>query len=87
MNPAIGRCHEVFLVVEHVTLQIRMLMRTAEEEAAALFNDQFGNLQAQNLAGSVTVAVWPPKKGPTKLPIGPVFDARGRLIRFDLTPC
>ncbi|MFD3162390.1 WXG100 family type VII secretion target [Herpetosiphon sp. NSE202] len=85
VNPAIGRCHDVFLVAEQVTLQIRTLMRTAEEEAAALFNDQFGNLQAQNPAGSVTVAVWPPKKGPTKLPGGPVFDARGRLIRFDLT--
>ncbi|KPL81948.1 hypothetical protein [Herpetosiphon geysericola] len=57
VKPAIGRCHEVFLVAEHVTLQIRTLMRTAEEEAAALFNDSFGNLQAQNPAGSVTVAV------------------------------
>ncbi|XSG73981.1 WXG100 family type VII secretion target [Herpetosiphon llansteffanensis] len=85
VNPAINRCHNVLLVAEQVTLQIRTLMRTAEEEAAALFNDNFGNFQAQNPAGSVTVAAWPPKKGPTKLPGGPVFDASGKLIRFDLS--
>ncbi len=43
--PAIGRCHEVLLVAEQVTIHIRTLMRTAEEEAAALFKDNFGNVQ------------------------------------------
>lgn len=71
LNPALGRCHEVLLGAEQVTIQIRTIMRAAEEEAAALFKGDFGNGLIQGNATSASAPqAAPPRLSAAMLPGG-----------------
>lgn len=94
VEPAFERLREALETARDVAIAIHTGMRNAEEAAAALFSANFDggiDIAAAGLgAGFDTLfnlrTVPPaPRLGAAKLPGGPVFDAAGNIIRFDLT--
>ncbi|MFD3164605.1 WXG100 family type VII secretion target [Herpetosiphon sp. NSE202] len=94
VEPAFERLRKALETARDVAIAIHTGMRNAEEAAAALFRANFDggiDIAAAGLeAGFATLfnlstAPPAPRLGAAKLPGGPVFDAAGNIIRFDLT--
>lgn len=95
VEPAIERLREALETARDVAIAIHTGMRSAEEAAAALFRSNAAaivvEVGAVGLGATISSVIGlrtappAPRVGAAKLPGGPVFDAAGNLIRFDLT--